>query len=160
MSAASVYVVLLLSATWIMLSEDISVQTIVSGIILSIICVYISSRLLADKKTVKIKLFRLTLYPFYLIGQVYLSAFYVIKLIIRGAEVNIIDVKTKISNNFFQTMLANSITLIPGTISLGITDNIITVLRLKEKNDEPCDPEAAGELIKGKIEKMLLKMEK
>ena len=144
---------------WIILSESFTFFNIVSGIIISIGCLYISTKLLPAQKIKNVKVYRLSFYLFYLIGQIYISAFKVIKLIFTGAEVNIVTLKTRLSNSFLQTVLANSITLPPGTISLELKDNTITVLRLKSKKDT-MDDETVGELIKNKFEKILLKMQK
>jgi multicomponent Na+:H+ antiporter subunit E len=154
-----IFAVILLAGTWVILSEDISVITIISGIVIGILCIYISNKLLPAQKIKNIKVFRLIIYIFYLFIQIYLSAFKVLKLIFTGARVDIVYVKTKIKNSFLQTMLANSITLPPGTISLDLKDSTITVLRLTNEKDDQ-DEEIAGEVIKGKFEKMLLKMEK
>jgi len=154
------YAVILLTGIWIILSESITVVTAVSGAVISIACVFISTKMLPVQKIKNVKISRLILYLFYLFGQIYLSAFKVIKFIFTGADVDIINVKTKISNSFLQTILASSITLPPGTISLELKDNVITVLRLKSRTKDFCDAETAGEAIKGKFEKMLLKMQK
>ena len=68
--------------------------------------------------------------------------------------------QAKISNSFLQTILANSITIVPGSISLDLKGDTITVLRFIEKTNVPKDPEIAGEMLKGKLEKTLLKMER
>jgi multicomponent Na+:H+ antiporter subunit E len=160
MNTVVLFAIVLLTGTWVILSGDISVPAIITGVVVSIICVYISNRLLPDQKIKNVKIFRFSIYLFYLIGQIYLSAFRVIKLIFTDADIDIVYVKTKVTNSFLQTVLANSITLPPGTISLELKDNTITVLRLKEKTSNFDDGETASELIKGKFEKMLLKMEK
>ena len=97
------------------------------------------------------------MYPFYLIGQIYLAGFSAIKLILSQPKVDIVQVKTSVTNEFLKVILANSITLIPGTVSLDLKDETITVLWLREKTSGPEDLDNAGELIKGDLEKMLLK---
>lgn len=160
MNTVVLYAIILLTGTWIILSEDFSIVTLVSGIVISIVCLIISTRLLPAQKIKNVKIFRLVFYIFYLFGQIYLSAFKALKLILTGADVDIVNVKTQITNSFLQTILANSITLPPGTISLELNDNVITVLRLKKKTDDSLDAMSAGESIKGRFEKMLLKMQK
>jgi multisubunit Na+/H+ antiporter MnhE subunit len=91
---------------------------------------------------------------------VYLGGFIVIKQILTHADVDIVRIKTKVSNKFLQTVLSNSITLIPGSTSLDMTDNTITVLRFKDKIDDSPDSEKAGEALKGNLEKILLKAER
>ena len=160
MNAVVFYAFILLTGTWIILSESISITTIISGAVISILCLFISVRMLPVQKIKNVKLLRFSIYLFYLIGQIYFSAFKVIKLIFTGAVVNVVDVKIKITNKFLQTILANSITLPPGTISLNLNNDTITVLQLNKKKYDPSDEEAESSAIKGKFEKMLLKMQK
>ena len=155
-----VYAVISLTGIWIIMSEIINVPTIIKGVVIGIGCVYIAYKFLPSYKINKIRLFRLSLYPIFLIGQIYYSAFRVIKLIFSGANVDIVDIKTKLSNSFLQTILANSITIVPGSISLDLKENTLTVLRLMEKTNVSSDPEIAGEMLKGKLERVLLKIQK
>lgn len=160
MNIVVIYAIILLTVTWIILSESITVMTVIYGIIISAGCLYASNRLLPAQKIKNVKIFRLSIYLFYLIGRIYFSSFKVIKLIFSDPEVDIVKVKTQISNKFLRTLLANSISLPPGTISLDLKDDTITVLRLKDKTDELLDSETNSGLIMGKFEKMLLKMQK
>ena len=153
------YIVLLLTAIWIVLSESFTVSTALIGLVISVASVFFCRRLLPFSKIENINYFRLAIYPFYLLGQVYLSAFNVMRLIFTGADVEIVKVKTRISNVFLRAILANSITLAPGTVSLELKDDTITVLRLKEKTDNSKAVKSADESIKGNLEKMLIKAE-
>ena len=148
-----------LTAVWIILFEKFTVPLMAAGVVVSAGCVYICNRLLPLPKTANIKTFGLIIYPFYLIIQVYLSAFNAIKLILTGVDVDFIEVKTKLSNNFLRTILANSITLTPGSVSLELKDDTITLLWLKGKTESHQDAEKAGESIKSKLERILLRAE-
>ena len=159
-SKNNLYTIIILSIAWVLLSENISIPIAVTGIIISICCVFFSFRFLPVSRTADINLFRLFIYLFYLMGQVYLSAFKAIKLIFKGAEVNVVEVKTQISKNFLRTIIAISITLTPGSISLDLKDDIITVLLLSEKKYDLQDKENAAMSIKKTLEKNLLKAEK
>jgi len=149
-----------LAAIWIILSENHSVPVIAAGLVISFGCIYICNRLLPLPKTANIKPLVLITYPFYLIFQVYLSAFNAIKLILTGMEVDIIEVRTKLSNSFLRTLLANSVTLTPGSVSLELKDDTITLLWMKGKTQDHQDAEKDGEAIKDKLERILLKAEK
>jgi len=91
---------------------------------------------------------------------VYLSGFNAIKLIITGADAGTIEVKTQLSSGFLRTLLANSITLTPGTVSLDLNNDTITVLLLTGKTNAGKDTEDTAASIKGTLEKMLLKVQK
>jgi multicomponent Na+:H+ antiporter subunit E len=131
------------------------------GIVLSFGVIFICHRLLPLPKILKdINLFKIVFYPFYLVVQVYLSAFNAIKLIFTGADASIIEVKTQLSNSFLKTILANSITLTPGSISLEIKDDAIILLWLKRKKESQQDAQKAGESITRRLEKILLKAQR
>ena len=160
MNRNTVYTILLLTIIWVILCESITIFSVLTGIGISACCVYFYYHFLPFPKISGINFFRLALYPFYLLGQVYLSAFNAIKLILTGANVSTIEVKTQISNALLRTLLANSITLTPCTVSLELNDDTITVLLLSGKVNGRQDTENAVASIKNTLEKMLLKAQK
>ena len=159
-SINNLYTIIVLSVAWVLLSEKISVTIVITGIIISICCVFFSFQFLPVERTANINLFRLVIYLLYLAGHIYLAAFNSIKLAFKGAEVNVIEVKTQLSKSLLRTILAISITLTPGSISLELKNDIITVLLLSEKKYDLQDKEKAAMSIKNSLEKVLLKAEK
>ena len=157
MNKNSIYLIILLTLVWVVLCEELSVPTVTTGVVVSAGCVYFCRRYLPLKVITGVNVLRLAMYPFYLIGQIYLAGFDAIKLVVKGAKVDIVKVKTKITNDFLRVILANSITLTPGTVSLELNGESITVLWLRDKTSGPEDMDNAGELIKGKLERKLLK---
>ena len=160
MSKNSIYVVAILTIAWVILRENFSVLSVLTGIIISTGCVYFCYKLFPRSKTQDINLFRFLIYLLFLLGQIYKAGFWAIKVIIKGARAEIIETKTKISSLFLRTVLANSITLVPGSVSLDMKDDIITVLWLMEKNTSSQQTKEAAESIINKLEKMLLKVQK
>ena len=82
-----------------------------------------------------------------------------IQLILTEADADIIEVKTSLKNVFLRTLLANSITIIPGAISLELKDDTITVLWLKRREDDSRHARKTIESLKCKLERILLKAE-
>ena len=80
------------------------------------------------------------------------------KLILMGASTNVVVTKTSITNNFLRMLLANAITLTPGTATLNMEEDELTVLYLKLKNTE--DEQDPGEAAKGGLERFLIKIQK
>jgi len=150
--------ILLLTLVWIVLRENFSVFEAGAGVVIGICCLYFCRRYLPFPKFGKINFFLIFFYPFYLIFQIYLSGFNVIKLIFTDAQADIVEVKTKIKNDFARAVLANSITLIPGSISLELKEDVITVLWLKRKSKDSRDAESAAMFIKRKLERILVKI--
>lgn len=160
MSRNSIYGIILLTIGWVILRESLTALTFAEGIVISAGCIYFCNKLLPLPKTSDINLFRFVLYLLFLAGQVYKSGFWAIKIILTGARTEIIKTDLEISSAFLQTILANSITLVPGSISLELKDNTLTVLWLAAKKTDALQAKNAGELIIRRLEKMLIKMQK
>jgi len=155
----NIYSVVILVFVWIILREAFSPFSLIVGIILSVGCLYFYHKYLPLKRVENIRYPRLILYVFYLVGQIYVSGFYVIKLIVKGASVDIIELKTKITNESLKVLLADSITLTPGSILLDLTDEKLTLLCLMKKNDTR-DLKAMDDFLKGRLENQLIKVQK
>ena len=159
MNKNSVYVIVLLTLIWVILREDISVLSVITGIAISVLCVFFCSKFIPVPKSSNINILRLTLYLLFLLKEIYKAGFWAIKVILTGSRIEIMEMKTVIKNQFSRTALANSITIVPGSISLDLKDDTITVLWLAEKGwDRQQTKDAAG-LIIGKMEKMLSKVQ-
>ncbi len=144
-------------AIWIILNESLSWLTIISGVIFAMITIVITNNLLllSDyKKMYKIRPMLLVKYGLYLIIQIYAAGFGAIAKIISGKiNADIVEIETKLEDELQRCILANSITLTPGTVTVDKKGNKLTVLWL---DCETKDSERAGEMIKGKFEKILL----
>ena len=159
MSKNSIYLIILLTLAWITLSEGFSPRILIVGVFLSVGCVYYCYKFLPLSKITGINAFRLVLYPFFLIGQIYLAGIQTIKLILTESKVDIVEINTNLTNDFLKVILANSITLIPGTVSLDLNDDLLTVLWLRSSTSGREDLENAEELVKGNLERKLLKVQ-
>jgi len=142
------------------LRESLSAMTALTGIIVGGCCVYLARRIIPLEKIEGASIFRLFIYLFFLLGQIYLGGIATIRLILFGADVEIVKIRTKIQNSLLKTVLVNSITLVPGSIALDLDEDIITVLWLTKKTEGPPDPEKADAVLKDKLERMLLKAQK
>lgn len=154
-----IVIIAMLTFVWVILSEGFSVLIVASGVLISIGCIYFTGQFLPFKGLSGVNFLRLITYPFYLIMQIYLGGFDVIRMVFMGANATIVEVKTSVDNEFLRVLLGNSISLTPGTISMDLKDETFTVLWLKSK-DKPLDFENADELIKGGMERRLLKAQK
>jgi multicomponent Na+:H+ antiporter subunit E len=67
----------------------------------------------------------------------------------------IVKVKTKLKSDFAKTILANSITMTPGTISVDIIDDYLYIHWIFIKSD---DPEVYTHIIAGQFEKYIKKI--
>ena len=156
MGRHTLFVHLTLAVIWIVLVEDISWRAVGMGLLVAAICLHFTGKFLPYEEVKRVNFFRLITFPFFLIGQIYASGFMVIKHIARGHKLEIVRINTKIKNETLRVMLADTITLTPGSILLDLTDDRATILWMRAK-DTIADAEKAGELIKGKLERELIK---
>jgi len=158
----NIFAVAGLTVIWIILVESFAPIFLISGVIVSSVTLYFSKKYVPLKEMENVDFSKLIFFPFYLIGQIYLSAIYVMKVILIGERVDIIEIKTTLEDESLKSILADTITLIPGAVSLDVSDdNTITIAWLRKKN-EP-DPELIenkDEILKGKLEYKLLKAQK
>ena len=138
-----------------MLRESIHILTVVQGVVISIGCLFFSNRYFPLKKIADVNFFKLALYPFYLLGQVYIFSILVVKMIIFGARVEIIELETKLESAALKAILGDSINLTPSTILLDLKEAKIPILWLR-KRDDPESTEGADASIKDGFEKRLL----
>ena len=160
MKVGNVLIVLALTCVWILLREDFAAATILSGLFFSAATLFFCNRALPMGKVTNVRFSKLAMYPFFLIGQVYLAGFHVIKLIFTGASAEIIQIKTDIENESLRILLVDSVTLTPGSVLIRLEGNTFTLLWLKGKADEALSIEERDELIKGRLEKWLIRAQK
>ena len=160
MKKNSIYMIIAFTGIWIILTERVTLLSVGIGLAVSIISVIFYWKFLPLERIAGVNFFRFFLYIFYLIGQMYIAAISTVRLVIKGARTEIVEVETGIKNEFLKVMLANSITLVPGSVTLDVKENRLTVLLLTDKNADKSTPENAGELIKGGLERRLLKAQK
>ena len=153
--------VAILTIVWIILVETFDPIFLVAGIVVSFICMHYSRKYLPLKKIDDVNFYKIILYPFYMIGQIYAGGIYVIKVILAGERADIVTIDTAIKNETLRVILADSITLTPGSILIDLTDDKITLVWLRKKNDpEPELVTNKGDILKGHLEARLAKAQK
>ncbi len=131
----------LLSGYWIPLILCLGVASIV-------LCVVIAHRMeIADHEghPIHMSIRGLTYFP-WLLKEIVLSNITVAKAILKGGSAirpQVLQVPASQRDEVGQVTYANSITLTPGTISIGITDGVITVHALM---DETADGLRTGDM--------------
>ena len=160
MNKNSIYIIIALTIVWVILVESYSFQNIVIGFVVSVVCTYFCNKSLHLDKIASVNLIKLAGFPFYLVWQVYSAGFYVVKLIITGARVDIVEVTTELKSEYLRVLLAHSATLTPGSIALDLDGNRITALWLRGTGSDATDISDAGYAIKGQLENWLIKVDK
>lgn len=92
----------------------------------------------------------------YLIWSMYVSSLGVLKAVILGeATPRVVHFRTRLKSDLARMVIANSITFTPGTITLDLNDDHLTVHWFMATTKHS---RAAGELVKGRIEDRLQKV--
>lgn len=159
MGRHTIFIVPALTVVWIILMEEISVLSVVLGVVTGVLVSVFSKKFLPSQEISNVNFFKLITYPFYLIGQIYVAGVAVIKIILTGSVVDIVTVKTALKSEALRVILADSVTLTPGSILLKLDKENLTLLWIRGK-DTHADPDTAGELLKGALERRLLKAER
>ena len=144
-----------LTLVWIILLEEISWRAFGIGILSSMASMYFGSKFLSYEEIKDLNYLRLVTYPFFLVWQIYLAGFQVIKIIFEGCRVSIVPIKTKLRLEVLRIILGDTITLIPGSVLLKLERKDLTVLWITSSKAPVLNKKDTEELIKGKIERRL-----
>lgn len=132
---------ILLSIFWLLLSGYIQPLLLSFGVVSVIIVLVVLKRMDTVDQEPRVVTFnyRIFHYFFWLVGQIVLSSVHVTKLI-WGSSDNVSPALAKISIDRVpaknHVLYANSITLTPGTLSVDLNDNEITVHALQASSIE------------------------
>lgn len=159
MNRRTIFAILALTAVWLIFIEEISLQNALIGVGMSAGCMFFIKKFLPFKEINNINFWKLATFPFYLIAQIYVAGFHIIKIVITGSTVDIVSLETKIKDEALKIILVDSITLTPGSILLDLDKEKIILLWIRDKNT-PGDPATADELLKSRLERRLLKAQK
>ena len=153
---------ILIFIVWVILVESFQPIFLVFGVFVSVFTVWFTFKYLPPKATSDINFVKLIFYPFYLVGLVYLSAIYVVRIALLGERCDIVSVDTDIKSPILSAMLEASLTLTPGSIFIerdGNNNVVLLWLRLYNEPDPKDIPNLSKECV-GDIESKLIKAQK
>lgn len=150
-------VILLGAVFWCTWNDSVHPVTLLSGAILTAFSVFITNRFLlkaAYQDVFHVGLIPLIRYLVVLIIAIFESGFHAIYITLTGRlAVHIVDLDTTIENPFHGVLIANAITLTPGTVTVEHQQGFFKVLWIECPTT---DRKEAAELIMGKFERVLL----
>ncbi len=139
-----------------MLLLEFTVQKITFGVLISAFCIWITEVFILKRSLIDIfpmHLFNLIHYFFVLMYEIFKSALRGVKSLYTGKlDFGFITIKTELKDDYSRTILANSITLLPGTITINKEDDELLVLWMEPSTD---DAKEAGDIIKKRLEVVL-----
>lgn len=159
MLRAKILLALILAAAWVVLMESHSLFTVASGLSVGGLCVLFSARFLPLAPMEGVRFGKIALYPLYLVLQIFASAAYVAKIVFKGAKIDIVSISTSVKNDAIRVMLADSVTLTPGSVMLEMDGGEMTVLWLRERGSPNVADMDRGEIagkIMGRLEEKLI----
>lgn len=146
---------------WILLNFNLQLDTIIFGVIFSGVVTVLAFPVLYNEQGFRyhgIKFYKMILYFFVLFLEIFKSAIsYTINLISRKYEPLLFKIDLDVTDPILVGIVANSITLTPGTISVEIVDHSIFVLTLAKPGTKQEELERP---IRDKFERFFMEKEK
>lgn len=146
---------------WFLLNFNFELTTIIFGISISFFVSLFAYEILHDEHGFKykgIKIHRLIFYMFLLFIEIFKSGItFTINLFKREYVPTIFKIELDLDDPVKVAIVANSITLTPGTITIDIVENTIIVMVLAKPNTPHAELEKP---IREKFEKLLMIQEK
>lgn len=148
-------------ATWLLLTFNLSTQNLVAGLVISLITTIIFSKYFdfeLGKILNPLRWFWAIVYIIYFIWACVMANFDVAYRVLHPfmpVKPGILRVKMRLRGSMARTILANSITMTPGTISVDIIDDILYVHCIYIRST---DPDKYSYRVSGKFERILTKI--
>jgi multicomponent Na+:H+ antiporter subunit E len=155
------FTTLFLFAVWILFTADIGWFSLVSGFLGSLMIAALTYGIFIPYHQANLHFFlpnpfALVWYLITMVYFLYLASFKMLIAVITGkTNPRIVHFRTHLCSDLSRMTLANSITLTPGTITLDLNDDHLTIHWLFSTTTHA---KAAGEEVKGKIERIIGKV--
>lgn len=143
---------------WLVLAENFNIESLAIGVLICLGVFIFNKDLLTKHKKSKYLLMAnvkyAVLYIWILIKEIFKSNFHVAKIVLSpklNISPTIVTITTNLKSDFDKTILANSITLTPGTLTLDMTEDKLIIHCLEK--------ESIKDLQNSSFENILLKKE-
>lgn len=155
--AQTVPAVVLICLFWLGLTESFSIGEMAFGMTVAVISLLFTNMVILDGKNYasqfSLRVTTVLLYAGYLLYQIYSAGFSAMKRVLTGhTRVRIVDIDTALEDDFTIALLANSITLTPGTVSLHREGSKLMIIWLSDSEE---DLPTRNRLIKHNFERIL-----
>ena len=148
--------VALLTLVWVVLNERFDWMTLLVGVVIGSGSIVVTNRLVLKQsyRTVyHLRPWKAFIYLLRLFYEIYAAGFLaVFRMLTRDTHIGVVDIRTDLTDEFAICLLANSITLTPGTVTLDRDGQNLKVIWLNASTRDPVD---AGRQIKGLFETLL-----
>lgn len=143
---------------WLFITWSLDVKHLLVGVVVSLIVTFLTRDLFPDELVRLLNPVRLLLAIFYIPYLLYYILLANLDVAYRVLNPNlpinpgIIKVKTSLKNEFARTILANSVTLTPGTLTVDVDGDNFYVHWINVSSD---DPKVQKKIILGRFERVL-----
>jgi multicomponent Na+:H+ antiporter subunit E len=150
-----------LFAGWLLFTTSLAPRSLLLGAAFSLLISLTTFKLFIDdnegaRRSLLPRVHMLAVYLLLLLYSVYLAGFKTAFAVLRGRYApRVVHFRTRLSSDIARSVLAGSVTLTPGTITLELTDDHLVVHWM---NAATTHSRYAGQLIKGTLEKILKKV--
>jgi multicomponent Na+:H+ antiporter subunit E len=155
------FLTVLCLAIWLLVSQDTGAVSVIAGSLFAMIASVISNDAFFEKHVLHrsdflVRLDLVVLFSLIIVVQSYISSIdIIVRMLRRDYRPGIVRIRTRISSPVGRSVLANTISLIPGTLSLWLDDRHIYVHWFDKKTHHS---HRARSLITGRIEPLLLRI--
>ncbi len=150
--------VLVLTVVWGIWNESFSAGTLLQGAVFSVIVLVITNRFLLRApyhQWYHINVFTIIKYVLVLVVEIFRSGVHAIYVTVTDRiNVGVVDLPTTISDRLIGVLVANAITLTPGTVTIDYNQQRFKVIWI---DCTTTNPDEAAEEIKGSFERVFTK---
>lgn len=150
-----VFTTLALAVVWAIWNESLSLNTLSTGVALGGLSIFVTNRFLLLQRfqhRYHIGILTALKYVAVLIIEIFRSGIHAIHITLTDRiNVGVVDFPSHITDPVIQVLVANAITLTPGTVTIDIDQGYYKVVWI---DCVTSDPETAGEMIKGSFERV------
>ncbi|MCL2215636.1 MAG: Na+/H+ antiporter subunit E [Defluviitaleaceae bacterium] len=156
MGKHTIFVIVTLTLVWCVLMEGVSWQIVATGMFMGMLSMHLMGKFFNFEEVKNVDFYKLLTYPLWLIGRIYLDAFFLLRLIFSDAKWGVVETNLELKSEFLKILLADSITLTPGSVFLERRKKNIYLLCIgkRDKQGYPASVEGLRA-----IEKQLIKSE-
>ncbi len=129
----------ILLSFWLLLTLNFSFFNIIIGLIICSLVIFVSKGILYDTEDYlfrKMSIITMLKYLGNLLLEIYKSSFsYIVRIIKKDCEPFVVEVELDVTDLLIISIISNSITLTPGTLTIDVQNNKLTILTLKDCED-------------------------
>lgn len=150
-----------LYAVWLLFTASFDPYSLFAGAIGSVIIAALTHDVFIAEHEASLRSFMprplyVVFFMLYLIWSMYVSSVIMLKAVVLGeATPRVVHFRTRLKSDLARMVISNSITFTPGTITLDLNDDHLTVHWFLATT---MHSRAAGELVKGRFEDQLQKV--